>query len=220
MDIFLEALFIITDMVKTYLWDGQNGGIEGLCQKFWSWIYSALASKTVRLTGHLFYILINGDDCRIIILLPKNLITKEELGEVLKKMTEHFKTKFSEFGFNLKLEETYYSEGLIGFGKVYLYNNSWMSSNLKKGSKIHGLANLTGNFPSEFIKGSFLEGLSTAGASVNHRIPYLLSSFHCIKYIVREITQNLKFYEKLTEDDYLLILLFPHEVGGFPVLPY
>lgn len=34
MDIFNESLFILTDMVQTWLWDGQNGGIEGLCQKF------------------------------------------------------------------------------------------------------------------------------------------------------------------------------------------
>lgn len=135
MDIFNESLFLLTDMVRTWLWDGQNGGIEGLCQKFWSWIYSALALKTARLTGHLFYILINGDDCRIFILLSKDLIAKNELNDVLSQMAIHFKSKFLEFGFNLKLEETYYSESLLEFGKVYLYNNASMTCTLKKGSK-------------------------------------------------------------------------------------
>lgn len=216
MHIFHNSVFILSDGVDDYLYEGQLGGIEGLAQKPWTWIYEAVASRVAEMTGYTYYIMVNGDDLRVILLIPRSEVPQSDLKDHLDKIAENFEKNYGKYGFNLKLQETYKSTELLGFGKVYTSEGVFFSQTLKKGAKLHGLANLMGDYPLEYIKGVFSEGVSTMAYSVNHRYIYIL-------VIIRYLWYLNKYYpdfKNLTEQQKILTTLFPSNFGGFPILPY
>lgn len=107
MDIFENSKFLATDGVFTATWEGQWGGIEGLAQKSWTWIYETVASKVAKDTGYHYHLMVNGDDWRVILYIPEDTITMEELPERLRLIAENFEEEYQMFGFTLKLQESY-----------------------------------------------------------------------------------------------------------------
>jgi hypothetical protein len=131
-------------------------------------------------------------------------------------MFKTFKESYNEFGFNLKIEESYTSESLLGFGKIYLVDQVWQTATIKKGCKIHGLANLLGDLPLEYIKGVYSEAMSTMSYSVNHRYLYILAIVNTLRYLA---LYDPMFFE-MTRIEKIAWFLFPTNFGGSPVLPY
>ena len=117
--------------------------------------------------------MVNGDDLRVVMLVPKKIVSDDKLPKFVNDLFTSFKDSYNEFGFNLKIEESYTSQSLLGFGKIYLLGRCWQSATLKKGCKIHGLANLMGDLPLEYIKGVYSEAVSTMSYSCNHRYIYI-----------------------------------------------
>ncbi|QPB73986.1 RdRp [megalopteran chu-related virus 119] len=216
MNVFHDSSFIITDGVHDFKWEGQLGGIEGLAQKPWTWIYEAAASRIAELTGYNYHMMVNGDDIRIILLIPKNEINKEELKAHLQGIANDFEANYKKFGFNVKLQETYFSSELLGFGKVYTFDGHFCSQTIKKSLRITGLANLMGDYPLEYIKGVFSEGVSAMAYGCNHRFIYILMVIIAFRYLwdFNPRFQNMTLFQRLC------IFLIPNNFGGLPVLPY
>ena len=216
MDTFEKSLFTITDNIHLYSWNGQYGGIEGLFQKFWTWMYEAVADRVATLTRFNHFILVNGDDLRIVLLIPKAEAENVDLRVLLDEINQSFETNFTRFGFKFKLSETYTSTFHLGFGKIYLTKGYFNSNTLKKVAKIHGLANLMGDYPLEYIKGVQAEIQSVMSVSVNHRLLYYISIIRIQMYL----TKFNPAYLKLTLMQKLTLLLWPSNFGGLPILPY
>lgn len=99
MDTFENSFLYISDGLLEYGWEGQYGGIEGLFQKFWTWIYEAVASRVAETTGYQHFIMVNGDDLRIVLLIPKyehNPTTfKEKLTIIASSFEENYQSSGS-----------------------------------------------------------------------------------------------------------------------------
>jgi hypothetical protein len=115
-----------------------------------------------------------------------------------------------------KIEESYASECLLGFGKVYICERAWQTCTLNKSSKIHGLANLIGDLPLEYIKGVFSEILSTMSYSVNHRYIYIAGFINVWIYLSKYIPE----FNQMSTNQKLSLIFFPSNFGGLPTLPY
>lgn len=215
MDTFEKSLFTVTDGILTHKWEGQYGGIEVLFQKFWTWIYESVASRVAELTGFQHFIMVNGDDLRVVLVLPSANMEAEGK-QLLERIAKDFESNYKKFGFKLKLQDTYYSSEYIGFGKIYLYRGAFCSNILKKGAKLHGMANLTGDYPMEYLKGVMSECLSTMSYGCNHRNIYLLGLVRYQMYLC----EYDDTFIKLSPLSKLSILLFPSSFGGLPMLPY
>lgn len=184
MKCFEASKYLVTDGLFDYSWEGQYGGIEGLAQKFWTWIYDTVANRVAFITGFPFFILVNGDDLRVILMIPKEQVPLEELKNYLDELGSQFESEYKKYGFHLKLQETYSSSELLGFGKIYIYDSAFCSNLLKKVAKIHGFANLIGDLPLEYLKGCMSEVLSTMSYGPNHRSIYFIGIVVFLTYLI------------------------------------
>lgn len=140
---FEVSRYLIDDGVFEYSYQGQYGGIEGQAHKFGTWLYNAVASRVAASTGQTNFILVNGDDLRVILLFAKEDYPDPNLfKKALQNIALDFENEYKEFGFFLKVQETYFSTSLLGLGKVYLNHGYFCSNMIKKGAKMHGMANL------------------------------------------------------------------------------
>lgn len=216
MKCFEASRFLVSDGLFDYTWEGQNGRIDGLAQKFWTWIYDTVANRVAFITGFPFFIMVNGDDLRVILMIPKNQISDDELKDYLIELSVQFESEYRKYGFHLKLQETYCSSQLLGFGKVYIYDSAFCTNTLKKVAKIHGFANLMGDLPLEYLKGCMSEVLSTMSYSANHRIIYRIGIVIFLTYLIEYDERVIKMSDK----EIMLCLLWPANFGGLPILPY
>lgn len=216
MDTFENSLITVTDGLLEYYWDGQLGGIEGLFQKYWTWMYESVAARVADVTGYPNFIMVNGDDLRVVLLVPKSDFEGKDTLEFVKTIAMNFEKNYSLFGFKLKIQETYFSTNYLGFGKIYVHDGHFCSNTLKKGAKLHGLANLMGDYPLEYLKGVMSETLSTMSYSVGHRFIYLVGlinyQFHLSNYLPE--------YDKLDLTSAICLLNYPANFGGLPMIPY
>jgi hypothetical protein len=104
------------------------GGIEGLSQK-----YEGIAASVSDSTGYTNYLMVNGDDLRIILLVPRDVVPPGELHTCIADLQKAFEKIYNNYGFTLKIEESHASECLLGFGKVYICERAWQTCTLKKG---------------------------------------------------------------------------------------
>lgn len=216
MKLFEQSYIYASDGVIDIGWDGQLGGIEGLYQKFWTWIYGSVAEKVAEQFGYKYHIMINGDDLRVVLLIPRHEYNKMTFRGKLTTIAQEFEQNYNKFGFKLKLQETYFSSEYLGFGKMYIYQGHFLSMTLKKGQKLHGMANLIGDLPLEYLKGVQSEVISTASYSCSHRQLYIVGLIRTQMYLSNYNSQFIH----LDEFRKVALLLFPSGFGGFPILPY
>jgi hypothetical protein len=77
------------------------GGIEGLSQKIWTWIYEGIAASVSDSTGYTNYLMVNGDDFRIILLVPKDMVPPGELHICISYLQKAFEKMYNNNGFTL-----------------------------------------------------------------------------------------------------------------------
>jgi hypothetical protein len=65
--------------------------------------------------------MVNGDDLRVVMLVPKQWVSDQELPDFIQRLFSTFMQSYQEFGFNLKIKKSYTSQVLLGFGKIYSF---------------------------------------------------------------------------------------------------
>lgn len=128
---------------------------------------------------------------------------------------QDFELEYKKFGFHLKIQETYFTTALLGLGKVYLFDGVFFSNVIKKGCKMHGMANLLGDYPLEYLKGSMSEMLFTTSYSTNHRFLYISG---IMMFLTLDYCPGIS--KAYNDDDFLVLLMYPSNFGGLPILPY
>lgn len=101
-------------------------------------MYESVASRVSEITGYKNFLMVNGDDLRVSLMIPKSEISETDLLQHLNDISKMFYENYNLFGFKLKIQETYFSSSLYGFGKLYLIDGYFCSNTLKKGAKLHG----------------------------------------------------------------------------------
>jgi hypothetical protein len=63
----------------------------------------------------------NGDDLRVVMLVPKQWLSDQKLRDFIQSHFPTFKQSYQQFGCNTKTELSYISQVLHGFAKIYSF---------------------------------------------------------------------------------------------------
>ncbi|APG78798.1 RNA-dependent RNA polymerase [Hubei myriapoda virus 8] len=210
---FENTFYIHPNDTEFHYWYGQRGGIEGLIQYSWELVFVGMITETMERLGYPYHMLSNGDDCRLAIAIPEFEMADNPAGRVHELKVE-LERATSKYGLKVKISETYSSEKLIAFGKIYQCNRAWMPSILKRGAKIHGFGNTIIPFQDQRIASCYSNSHSSCGVGTVHNLLWLCAGFW-----------HLWFWEKrqgkykLTKDELVIMLMWPSVLGGQPVIP-
>lgn len=69
-----NTLFYIPGVIEDLYWEGQQGGIEGLDQDTWVWVYiNQIKTAMLGYDVH-YHVFCKGDDFRITVISPRQLM--------------------------------------------------------------------------------------------------------------------------------------------------
>lgn len=124
-----------------YFLDGQPGGVEGLAQYIWTFIYRYQALQSVSGIYKAERMLIKGDDLRIALVVDRAQMKGLSEAKFAKQIMETFKIKMGSFGHSIKISESYCSSIFLAFSKMFRHDDVIYSSILRKSQKVHGYSN-------------------------------------------------------------------------------
>nr|DAZ87763.1 TPA_asm: hypothetical protein [Pseudoglobulus fluke virus] len=225
MRVFNKGLIYHRDAAdRLILWEGQEGGIEGLAQKVWTWIYTVIARLVLYLLNLEGYMMVNGDDMRIIVLIPKNKVSSaEELNKLQRDLMGQLQILFETYGIIMKTEETNMTHELLCFGKNYVVNGINLPGSMKKIIKATGLTDVGIPSLTDIIASIFSNAHSAC--SVSYQItPHVVFAYsmtliylHWFGYISLIPTpQKPKF--DFTLPQVVILLTTPNVMGGLDIL--
>lgn len=226
MDVFQRSFIYHRDAADNIIyWEGQQGGIEGLAQKIWTWIYTVIARLVLHMTGLEGYMMVNGDDMRIILIVPKQLVDNDEtkLREYQNSLLINLRDLFRLYGIFVKVDETNMTRSLLCFGKQYVLKGMSLPAEIKKIIKASGLTDV--GFPSiSDIIGSISSNTHSACGVSYQTIPnvtfaytMILLYLHWHKFVTLRSQQNVN-RPLLRHDDAAMILTIPNVLGGLDTM--
>lgn len=189
-----------------YRWNYHLGGLEGIMQKFWTWITIGILLLVEHKTGISAEIVGQGDNqvCKIRIYLKMGNMTREE---ALKANDSHIKAVVQEFlktldeiasamGLKIKILESWVSDSVMNYGKQLFVHGACMPQLLKRLSRV--LPDVNENFPTIPLRVGTLQssGYSSAQKTYTIAIPYYISTLEACITISRDIvrmTRNKNF---------------------------
>ena len=139
--IFENSLIWAPNNQHIYFLDGQPGGIEGLAQYVWTFIYRYQALQSISSLYKAERMLIKGDDLRIALVVDKSQMQGMNENEFARSIMKKFKHQMSLFGHTIKVSESYCSSIFLAFSKMFRHDDVVYSSMLRKAQKIHGYSN-------------------------------------------------------------------------------
>lgn len=220
-------------------WIGQPGGCEGLRQKGWTTVTSGSLLAAEYILGIKSIITGQGDNQVIVAYFPIPidfydsshylLDGKEILNAEIKKYLIFLKKISNQIGMNIKLEESWVSQNLFNYGKEILSHGVFLTSFLKKISRM--FLSVSDNYPSlaNRIASIHTSGHSSALKSVDPLLSYFMAIHEICNLILLEtvspITTNNRLPSKVPKDknlisnNFLIFLqIIPKDYGGFPVM--
>lgn len=121
--------------------------------------------------GFPYSVMDNGDDLRVCVWIPRDLVDKfEDRKATALWIKEQIADLMVDYGHTVKVSETYCSEKLVAYRKIYIMNTAWMPSVYKRIIKIHGLSNAVCPFIDQII-GSVLSNAHSACATFTAQCP-------------------------------------------------
>ncbi|QXV86525.1 RNA-dependent RNA polymerase [Arlivirus sp. virus] len=220
-------------------WAGQDGGCEGLRQKGWTTVTSGSLLAAEYILGIKSIITGQGDNQVIVAFFPvptkyedsSGYLTSgnEELRKEIQRYLIFLKKISAQIGMNIKLEETWVSQHLFNYGKEILSHGVFLTSVLKKISRM--FISVSDNYPSLSNR---IAAIHTAGHSaclkgVDPFLPYFLAVLEITNLVILEdiepVTTNhriklLKSTSSKRFDVHFLLFLnmYPKDYGGYPVM--
>ncbi|QMP82292.1 RNA-dependent RNA polymerase [Strepsipteran arli-related virus OKIAV104] len=222
------------------LWYNHKGGMEGIRQKMWTLITISLLLYVEHETGIRSYIIGQGDNQNLKILLPLaerglnkgDYIIKYQ-GLIDGSLTNYLKILQDSargIGLEIKLEETWLSTVFMIYGKEMLYDGDFLPSAIKKISRT--LADINDFCPTTLDSIAAIEnaGLAAAQKGFNLHIPFILSHFESVMCLIRNSKWSVQLgrgYPKEVQswlddsDSWDWIIHMSTDFGGIPMTsPY
>ena len=106
---FENSLIWAPDNQLVYFLDGQPGGVEGLAQYIWTYIYRYQALQSISSMYKAERMLIKGDDLRIALVVDRAQMKGLTEAKFAEYIMEVFKDKMKAFGHSIKISESYCS---------------------------------------------------------------------------------------------------------------
>ena len=169
MDAYELSYFVHPTADYRYSWEGQLGGVEGLSRYFWVGSYVGIALNVFNSLGYNYFIMDNGDDLRAAVVVPNAVVdTFPGKREVCLDIKTRLAAALHQYGHEAKITETYGSQKLIAYSKIYFFDELAMPSIYKRIAKCHGLANVVIPLLDQRIGSITSNAHSACNSSTNH----------------------------------------------------
>ncbi|ANC97697.1 L [Lonestar tick chuvirus 1] len=210
---FEMSFVYMPDGLTTYSWDGQLGGIEGLQQYTWVFVYVHHVKVCMEQHPYPFYILCKGDDLRIAVMVPPQVIENTSIDSLKQRILTTLADEASKMGHVLKVEDSYASECYFAYSKNTFVNNVEQPQAFRKIQKCHGANNAFLSTIDDYI-GSAYSNAHSAAKTAPSPIPcYLVALFWSVLHLAERPD-----YKALSESEMAALLQVPNLLGGLPVV--
>lgn len=225
-------------------WVGQLGGTEGTMQKLWTLIIGQPILYTQHITGIQSMQIGQGDNQNVLALFPKinkDLTYEDNMSNYNDNYSDQINTyidvlsnNISYYGMVLKKEETYINSKLLNYGKEILFEGSFLTSSLKRISRMFPDVNDT--FPTYDVRiaGVYSSAHSTSLKGFEPVVPYYFAIKETLEIISSEIASNQKLrlnanshsyvagdnIGDMNDDIYYWFVLLGKDFGGLPIMPF
>lgn len=212
---YQQGLFYIPkqDGSGSYMWEGQEGGVEGLNQDTWMMMYiPQMRYALSNFQAHIF-VMAYGDDYKAALLIPpdqKDVDLSTLKDQIVKVVGDSAKINF---GQNMKIFDSYGSECYISFCKNTSVRSVELSQGLRKIQKCYGSNNAFLPFLDDYIASAFSNSHSAARYLPISYCPYIVGCFWSAYHL---LTHHQ--YSVLNDSQIITLLMSPSCVGGFPII--
>lgn len=208
-----QSLFIVPDGETTYYWEGQQGGIDGLNQYAWVWVYINQIKYAVKDLPVRYHMFCKGDDMRLAILIhPKNL-EAHDMKYYHTLIVEQVEKAAKEFGHEIKIQESYGSEKYFTFSKAASIGTIELPQGFRKIQKVYGANNAMISVLDEYVSSSFSNAHSACKSMTNTYGAYMVALIWSYWQVLQ-----CPCYKELTDDQLVALMLIPNMLGGFPII--
>lgn len=216
MRVFNQGLIYNIDQSRTLTWwQGQLGGIEGLAQKVWTWIYCCIARLVIEEIGAEGHLLVNGDDLRMILYVPEERVEAQPNYEDF--LLDALKNSFNAYGVRMKRDETVITRDFISFSRQAMIHGVNIPSDWKKIIKCSGMSDTPLPLLSSIIPSIYSNAHSAAGQSYLSTPAYQTACFMVLMYLhLHGWISDL--FTKGHISDAVLTLTTPAVIGGLEVI--
>uniref|UniRef100_A0A0X3PYN5 RNA-directed RNA polymerase L n=1 Tax=Schistocephalus solidus TaxID=70667 RepID=A0A0X3PYN5_SCHSO len=216
MKVFNQALiYNITTGRHAKWWKGQDGGIEGLAQKVWTWVYCSIARLVIEEIGAEGHLLVNGDDMRMILYVDRQRVLQHDdfhgylLGEL--------RRAFDAYGIKMKIDETAVTKNFISFSRQAMLNGVNLPSDWKKILKCSGMSDVELPLIGSIVPNIFSNAHSAAGLGYSSLSALNTAIFMTAAYL---LVNSPEFKDSLRADFHntVLTLTTPGILNGLEVI--
>lgn len=213
-----NALVYYTDKTRQRYWEGQAGGIEGLSQATWSYVFIGGVKSALERIGAIYQLTVKGDDVRAAIAVPRVQVDERGYDGMKQQILNELQHLCQDMGWQLNPQETFVSLSLIATSKQYQVNDTWLPAASKKIYKMMSHANLV--FPTlEDTIGSVFSCAHSACSQTTVAMPcYASAIVIACRELYRECSNAMP--AKLITPQFLATLsIWPQIIGGPGCLP-
>lgn len=213
---FEESLVYLREENYTRYWEGQLGGIEGLNQDTWSFIFLGGVKHALDEAGFKYQVTVKGDDVRAVIAIPEDQIQEEaDYNRIRDIILQRLQELCQSMGWQLNPQESFVSLTLIATSKQYQIRQTWLPAATKKIMKMMSLSNLL--FPTlEDLVGSIFSCAHSACSQATAIIPAYTSALMVACW---ELYRGFQGELRLTSDQLAILAMWPQVLGGPGSLP-
>lgn len=210
---YQQGLFYVAGMIDDIYWEGQQGGIEGLDQDTWVWVYINQI-KTAMLDHDVHYhVFCKGDDFRIAVMISPRHLTERSLLDWKNALVKSIAEVTIKAGHTIKIQESYGSPRYFTFSKHASIGKIELPEGYRKIQKTYGSNNAFLNCLDEYIGSTFSNAHSACKVMAVSYGPYMVALMWSYFYLLLD-----DHYLKLSDDALVAMLLVPSLAGGFPII--
>nr|AJG39083.1 polymerase [Shuangao Insect Virus 5] len=224
MKAFQHALVIYKDGKFVRQWIGQEGGIEGLNQATWSWVFIGGMRHALEKTGFKYQITVKGDDVRAALVVPKNTLAIRSMDNIKSEIMSNIQELCAHVGWKLNPNECYISRTLMSTSKSYFVNDVHLPNATKKFMRSEGNTNIPFPTLEDTVGTCFSIAHSVCYNSTSIFPAYLGALLQATKAIHASYKNKPEFNSWKTSrcvvKDFLVVMLcWPQVIGGPGSLP-
>ncbi|UOW66028.1 RdRp, partial [odonatan chu-related virus 136] len=212
---YQKTLFYVPDDEETYYWLGQNGGIEGLNQYTWTYVYiEMLKTCLLEFSDQMpIQIMCKGDDVRIFLMIPPHILEQTTIEKFRTKVLQTVIENCAKFGHTINFEESYCSGVYFAFSKQAFCKGVELPQLFRKIQKSHGTSNTFVSSLDEQIGAGFSNCHGSSRVTHVSLTPLRIAYFWGVYHL------RLNYhYKALNENEHICLLLVPGLLGGFPII--
>nr|WAS28157.1 MAG: polymerase [Chuviridae sp.] len=210
---YQRSLVYVPDADRVYSWDGQEGGIEGLNQDTWVYVYLQQMKVCMEGQPYPYFLLCKGDDLRIAMMIPPDVLKVKSLDEIKREALKQVSERGKKFGHVIKVEDSYVSETYFAYSKDAYVAGVEQPQSFRKVQKCYGANNAFLTTIDDYIASAFSNAHSAAKTSPSPIPCYYLALWWSYEALCRDTE-----YAKCSDDELVALMSVPNLLGGFPII--